>query len=273
MPTEQSLRDIASKYTTPFIYDNLQTNITTITVSTEEALLKKMFILASLKIDQDQNVEVSVKVLNKIASDIGATGYLSAADKVAAEIYDVMIADGYTCVQGDKAKYVEHYVNTFKDLTTQRKKDVNVFLLNFTTLPLELNRSLIDPCRFSTYYTDEEKKDMFDGSMQRKNYIMFTRTAEIAAKNYTKNKECGVNDSGQIIWPPSSISQTIDVKAAVEIVNTVYVDAYNPADFTKATSPTSTTPPPTEEGAPVWILVGVFIVLLLMIGTTIILSQ
>jgi hypothetical protein len=158
-------------------------------------------------------------------------------------------------------------------LTKTRKKEVNIFLTNYTELYIDVDHVLVDPCRFSKYLTAAEMDELWGTDTAKKQYIIQTRLKEIARQNYPANKECGVNNAGEIIAAPASISQTINVEGVVKVVNTVYVDAFSWDDFYKSEPSPTTPPPPTEEGAPVWILVGVFIVLLLMIGTTIILSQ
>lgn len=279
MTTKEKLKAIAAKYVTPFIYDNLVTNVQFITVSSQKMNLERMVVLSNLRIEQDQTVKTSVKVLNKIASDIGATGYLEAAPKVAADIYDVMIGDGYTCIRGDKAAYVEYYVNVFKELTKLRQKDVNVMLLNFTSMSIEFKNLLIDPCSMFKYYTEEEKKELFDDgtTLQRRLYLVDTRAKEIARAHYsynTKDQECGFNSrTGSFIFPDSSITQTVNVEAAIEIVNTVYTDAFNSEDFYKPSEPSPpTTTPPAKGGFPVWAMILIALGICLVLGGLIILS-
>jgi len=276
MTTKEKLKAIAAKYTTPFISDNLEVKVQYINISVIRSEFKRVLVLGPLDIDIDQNIQMTITVLNKIASDIGATGYLEAAPKVAAEIYDVMIGDGYTCMRGDKAAYVEHYVNAFKELSKFREKTVNATLLNYTSLSTKTNNVLIDPCGMSKYYTEQELKDLFEGTSARKDYLMNEKFDEIVATHYssnTRNQDCGIGEDGQLIIPAAKYSQSIDVNTVFNVVNTVYTDAFNSEDFYKPSGPPpppATTPP--KGGFPVWAMLLIALGICLFVGGLIILS-
>jgi hypothetical protein len=282
MPTtEEKLKAIANKYVTPFIYDNLVVKKQYITISEQSLDLYNVIVFAELNVDQRQNVMTSLSVLNEKASDIGATGYLDMAPKVAAEIYDVMIGDGYTCTRGDKATYVEYYVNVFKNIITLQKKNVNIFLTNYTQLSLDMTRVLVDPCSYSKHFTSSEMDELWStnddpATVNRKVELGETKLLQIARQKYTANKECGVGPDNEIILPPASISQIINVEAVVNIVNKVYTDAFNSEDFYKPSGPPPPPPPPAttppKGGFPVWAMLLIALGICLFVGGLIILS-
>lgn len=247
--TQRKLKQIADKYTTPFLYNNMVAKVQLVTVSSEEINLNNIVVFASLNIQQKQNVQVTLKVMNDTSSDIGSTGYTEMAPKVAAEIYDVMIGDGYTSVKGDKTQYVAHYVKTFAELVAKGSQQINISLLNLNSLTIDLKRVLIDPCGMSRYYTADEMKDLYDGDPNRKFDLIANKTKKVAADHFTRDQECGLNDKGKVIWPTARISQSVDVNTVIEIVSKVYTDAFNMTDFKKS-EPEGTTPPPTSPPPP-----------------------
>jgi hypothetical protein len=266
--TQRKLKQIADKYTTPFLYNNMVAKVQLVTVSSEEINLNNIVVFASLNIQQKQNVQVTQKVLNDSATDIGATGYTEMAPKVAAEIYDVMIGDGYTSVKGDKTQYVAHYVKTYAELVAKGSQQINISLVNLNSLTIDLKRVLIDPCGMSRYYTADEMKDLYDGDPNRKFDLIANKTKKVAADHFTRDQECGINDKGKVIWPTARITQSVDVNTVIEIVSKVYTDAFNMTDFKKSepegTEPPPTPPPPADP-FPKWAQILVIVIACILV--------
>ena len=261
--TKRTLKEIVDKYTTPFLYDNLVAKVQVVTISSEEINLNNIVVFATLIIQQKQNVQVTQKVLNDSATDIGATGYTEMAPKLAAEIYDFMVKEGYTSVKGDKTKYVAHYVKTFAEMVAKGSKEINISLVNLNSLTIDLKRVLIDPCGMSRYYTADEMKDLFEGDPNRKFDLIANKSKKVAGEHFTQNQECGLNDKGKVIWPVARISQTIDVNTVIEIVSRVYTDAFSMLDFKKSEAEETVPPPPSPPPAdpfPKWAQILVIVI-------------
>ena len=215
--------DIVETKVTNYFESKLETEIQTQVFAVNSSTLQNSMVFGNLNNRSEINITKITKTIPDRLESIYFEDYELLARDIASNVYIEYQNNGFVH-ENDESTYVHQYVEKFKN--TRHNNETVVKTDVFVGNEVIINDSIIDPCGFSEYFSDEELDAIVDENTpaMEKATILQTGMARVPDVVLPGSDVCNKINGERMLPDAATIEQSIDIKIVIGAVTNMYTD-------------------------------------------------